>query len=353
MDIVNEILEREQKKAEKYKPITVEKHLELEFDIGSLLASDTNDLESKLLKSDKERDTYLQSLSRDNTQLLLNKIWELPTERIEEAIVVRLPHPTTVLPRAKPVPKPKPLTKWQEFAKAKGITKKKKDKLKWDEELQKWVPLFGFKKAAAEKEKNWLIEVPQNVDPMTDMYEKKASEKSEKVAKNELQRLKNIARARKVKIPRVGLPVTSDKASATQLATAATIAKASTASLGKFQDKLPKEKEARGKGIHELIPGKERKRKAPIPTPKAEREANLSLLDNILNKRPKIDMEKAVTKRINDEQVQRSEEKKATNPKTGKRKGKGGNATKFSAKKPKAGKGQRNPGKKTGGRKRR
>lgn len=52
---------------------------------------------------------------------------------------------------------------------------------------------------------------------MTDMYEKKSSEKSEKVAKNELQRLKNIARAKKVKIPRVGLPVTADKASATQV----------------------------------------------------------------------------------------------------------------------------------------
>lgn len=52
---------------------------------------------------------------------------------------------------------------------------------------------------------------------MTDMYEKKAEAKSEKVAKNELQRLKNIARAKKVKIPRVGLPVTSDKASANQV----------------------------------------------------------------------------------------------------------------------------------------
>ncbi|KAJ0177033.1 hypothetical protein K1T71_007042 [Dendrolimus kikuchii] len=350
MDIVNEILEREQKKAEKYKPITVEKHLELEFDIGTLLACDTNDLDTKLLNSDK--DVYLQSLTRDNTQLLLNKVWELPTERIEEAIVVRLPQPTTVLPRAKPVPKPKPLTKWQEFAKTKGITKKKKDKLQWDEQLQKWVPLFGFKKSAAEKEKNWLIEVPQNVDPMTDMYEKKASEKSEKVAKNELQRLKNIARAKKVKIPRVGLPVTSDKASATQLATATTVAKASTASLGKFQNKLPKEKEARGKGVHELIPGKERKRKAPVPTPAAEKESNLSLIDTILNKRPKIDMEKAVTKHINNEQVQRSEEKKSIKPSKGKGKGKG-NATNFTAKKPKAGKGKRAPSKKNNGRKRR
>lgn len=352
MDIVNEILEKEQRKADKYKPITVEKHLELEIDLGSLLASDTNDLDAKLLE--KDRDSYLESLTRDNTQLLLNKVWELPTERIDEAIVVKLPDLKTVIPRAKPVPKPKPLTKWQEFAKSKGITKKKKDKVKWDEQLQKWVPLYGFKRAAAEKEKDWLIEVPQNLNPMTDMFEKKASEKSEKVAKNELQRLKNIARARKVNIPRVGLPITSDKASASQLDTAATIAKASTASLGKFQDKLPKEKEARGKGIHELIPGKERKRKLPIPTPQQERENNLNLLDNILSKRPKIDMDKAVAKHINDEQTQRSEEKQNTkSSKRGKQKQKGNNPTNFTAKKPKAGKGQRNPSKKAGGRKRR
>lgn len=95
-------------------------------------------------RSNIDRDAYLLSLARDNTQLLLNKVWDLPTERIEEAIVVRLPPPTTILPRAKPVPKPKPLTKWQEFAKAKGITKNKKDKLKWDEQLSKWVPLYGL-----------------------------------------------------------------------------------------------------------------------------------------------------------------------------------------------------------------
>lgn len=58
--------------------------------------------------------------------------------------MVKLAMPTTLLPRAKPVPKPKPLTKWQEFAKSKGITKKKKDKLQWDEQLQKWVPLYGY-----------------------------------------------------------------------------------------------------------------------------------------------------------------------------------------------------------------
>lgn len=89
-----------------------------------------------LYLSRNNTDNYILNLTRDNTQLLFNKIWELPTERVEEAIVVKLPTPTFILPRSKPVPKPKPLTKWQQFAKEKGIEKKKKSKLSWDEQLQ-------------------------------------------------------------------------------------------------------------------------------------------------------------------------------------------------------------------------
>ncbi|KAJ8968027.1 hypothetical protein NQ314_002518 [Rhamnusium bicolor] len=145
----------------------------------------------------RNKNDYILNLTRDNTQLLLNKIWELPTERVEEAIVAKLPPQKTVLPRMKPVPKPRPLTKWQQFAKEKGIQKKKKNKLSWDEQLQKWVPLYGFKRAKAEKEKDWLLEVPGNVDPMEDQFAKKIEAKSEKIAKNELQRLRNIAKSTK------------------------------------------------------------------------------------------------------------------------------------------------------------
>lgn len=91
-------------------------------------------------------DSYLKSLTRDNVQLLINKIWELPVERVEEAIVATLPKPEYILPRSRVIPKPKPLTKWQQFAKEKGIqTKKKsKSKLKWDEELKARF-IFTFK----------------------------------------------------------------------------------------------------------------------------------------------------------------------------------------------------------------
>lgn len=84
-------------------------------------------------RTDKEQ--YLADLTRDNVQLIVNQLWEQPTERVEECIVARLPAPSFVLPRARKCPVPRPLTKWEQFAQEKGIRKTKKDKKVFDEEL--------------------------------------------------------------------------------------------------------------------------------------------------------------------------------------------------------------------------
>lgn len=73
-----------------------------------------------------------------------------------------------------------------------------------------------------------------------------------------------------------------------------TVAKASTASLGKFQDKLPKEKEARG--VTAVTPGASRKRKLPPVSAADEKKQNLSIADSVLNKKPKLTVEKVVTR---------------------------------------------------------
>ena len=61
--------------------------------------------------------------------------------------------------------------------------------------------------------------------------------KEERKSKNELQRLRNIAKAKNIKIPKVGLPTKEHFADSQQLSQAMTIARTSTASLGKFQDR--------------------------------------------------------------------------------------------------------------------
>jgi len=276
----------------------VEKTLEVDFDVGNMMASDPNEIQVKLLKQNPSE--YLRSLARDNTQLLLNKIWTLPFERVDDVVIAKLPPPKYLLPREKPVPKAKQLSKWEQYAKDKGIVKRKKTKLVWDEIVNAWVPRFGYKRAAAEHEKDWVLEVPQNADPYEDQFEKKTEAKSERVAKNELQRLKNIARSRKVQLPSTGL-VPKERQSKNELHQAMHVAKKATASLGKFQAKLPKEKPLKNTG-------KKRQFDSVNQSADVEKSKNMGVLEKILSKKPKITIEKAVHKEIERQQVEDRED---------------------------------------------
>jgi regulator of ribosome biosynthesis len=51
MDIVTKVLKAAAvKEADQFKSINVEKHLELEYDLGTLLAIDTNDIDVKKIR---------------------------------------------------------------------------------------------------------------------------------------------------------------------------------------------------------------------------------------------------------------------------------------------------------------
>lgn len=280
----------EEQEAETLKNISVQKELDLEFDIGNLLGCDKNRIEPRDLR-EKNKEDFLRALARDNTQLLINEIWKQPTERVEEAIVAKLPEPTTRLPREKPPPKPRPPTKWEQFAKLKGIQKKKKTNLVWDETAKEWKRRWGYKRAKDDT-KEWLIEVPESADPNEDQFAKRVKAKKERVAKNELNRLKNIARTQKTKIPALGLtPKTSQ--SKVELARAESVAKTSTASLGRFQDRLPKETPRKM--------GKKRKFEPLIGDFSHEKQKQLELLKVLGTKNPKLDITKAVNKQMREE----------------------------------------------------
>merc|ERR1719309_763511 len=164
--LVSEVLAAAAAAEAKFASTKVEKPIELELDLGNILAQDMNVLDNSTLTDSSLREEYMRELARDNTQLLVNAIWSLPTERVEEVIVAKFPPPTTKLPREKPLPKPKPMTKWEKYAKEKGIVKKKrKDRIVWDDVVQKWVPQFGYKKIKVEEEKNWMIPLKSNADP--------------------------------------------------------------------------------------------------------------------------------------------------------------------------------------------
>ena len=173
------------------------------LDIGSLLISDARLLDLKEYKANLS--DYLKQICQENTQLIVNELFNLPVVTVEDVLCAKLPKPTTILPREKPLPKAKPLTKWQEYAKLKGINKVKKTRMVYDEASKEYKPRFGYKRANDDT-KDWLIEVPQNAaDPNEDFFAKRIEAKSERKNKNELQRLRNIARSKNGKIR--GIPL--------------------------------------------------------------------------------------------------------------------------------------------------
>ena len=81
---------------------------------------------------------------------------------VEDAIVVELPERDYdgpfACPREKPLPKKKAMTKWEAFAKQKGINaKKKKSRMVWCEVTKSWKPRWGYMSAKKAKVRSYHL----------------------------------------------------------------------------------------------------------------------------------------------------------------------------------------------------
>lgn len=138
---------------------------ELEYDLGRLTAYSPEPVELPKLKSSKYESEVRGLVSRQATTLL-RQIYKLDavtsTTAIQEGVqgaLVQLPEPVMALPRAKPLPEAKPLTKWEKFAAARGIKPKSKTgKLKYDSASAEWVSKWGH--GSRREEDEWIVEVP-------------------------------------------------------------------------------------------------------------------------------------------------------------------------------------------------
>jgi len=254
--------------ASKHKTIVVEKGIPPDVDPGFLTVTDTNTIDNE--SYGHEREAYLQANARDGVQLLVAALFSLPTLSSPEGPLAQLPAPTTQLPRAKPLPKPKPLTKWEKFARAKGIRSQRRDRKVWDEESQTWVERWGWKGKNKAEETQWLHEVPANADVDHDPSKEARTARKAHVAKNERQRLQNLARSQQG--PAAGTNARIHAERKKEIDHTLSTTRASTASMGKFDRMLEGEKKLRGV-----------KRKFdPIEkSVQSEKSANLALIKKI------------------------------------------------------------------------
>ncbi|KAK9453204.1 ribosomal biogenesis regulatory protein [Dipodascopsis uninucleata] len=158
--------------------VTVEKAVPMTYDLGNLAIFDSNTLDADQLgQSETIKEEYLKSVARDSAQLLINQILALPvvsggrtgaSHDGNESVYAQLPDPLTQLPREKPVPTVKPLTKWEKFAKQKGIRPKARNagNLTYDEASGEWVKKWGYK--GKNQEEPWLVEVNESGEVVED-----------------------------------------------------------------------------------------------------------------------------------------------------------------------------------------
>ena len=164
----------------------------ISIDYGNLLLTDSSNYknltESKINSALKQN--YI-NFSKGLFEILKNQIGEEDENRDydKEKDEIQLPKKILNLPRSLPIPKPKPMTKWEKYKKEKGITQRKRSRMVYSEIAKDWVPRWGkgsIKKI--ENETNWALEEKQfGVNP----FEQKNQEKKLLVQKQKIREMKN------------------------------------------------------------------------------------------------------------------------------------------------------------------
>eukprot|EP01024_Parvocaulis_polyphysoides_P032409 TRINITY_DN29018_c0_g1_i1.p1 TRINITY_DN29018_c0_g1~~TRINITY_DN29018_c0_g1_i1.p1 ORF type:complete len:380 (-),score=61.26 TRINITY_DN29018_c0_g1_i1:327-1466(-) len=306
---------------------------QFDFDVGHMMVTDSNPLDHQAFKEDPNQ-ACLEAATTV-TQSLIKKLFSLPTDAAPMGRLAHLPEPLTKLPRAKPVPEKRPMTKWEKFAQAKGIVKRKKTKLLWDEASQSWKRRWGYKKAD-DPEQVPIIEAGPNDKVGEDPFEKMQNEKRARVKKQEKQQLKNLKYTVKEKgqnampatirlsstLPQhgKGKPIKS-KEFKQELSAASKYVGTSTASMGKFDKKIS--------GDMDANKTKNRKRKFLPVVDKSGKEKEIlhDTIDRIISKHHKnveVDVNKAINTVVQEERLTNRQKRKMAVREKLESKGKGG-----------------------------
>ena len=181
---------------------------DLEYDLGLLAAFDGAAVDPAAYAA--AREAALDVAAGANAQLLVRALFALPREVVAGVgTVAVLPRRNTRLPRELPPPAPKAPTKWEAFAKTKGIAKRThRERMVFDADAAEgkgeYKPRHGYKRgrdAAGEL----VYELKPGDALTTDHLERRELEKKFKVTANQLNRVANAERALSGRDKRAGL----------------------------------------------------------------------------------------------------------------------------------------------------
>jgi len=108
---------------------------------------------------------------------------------------VQLPDPKLVLPRQYPLPKEKVETRWEKFAREKGINSRKKERMVFDEMSQTWKPRYGYGRAIGTGNNDApIMELKPTDSDDVDPFERARDTRKMKQLKQKKHELANVER---------------------------------------------------------------------------------------------------------------------------------------------------------------
>ncbi|CAK9329591.1 unnamed protein product [Citrullus colocynthis] len=237
----------------------METQQQVHVDIAHLMALNPH---HNLISPPSSREELVNECIQKGTELvqaIANKLFFLPPTEAKDGLLVELPPPKTRLPREKHLPKPKPPTKWELFAKKKGIKIIKKTKHVFDKNTHTWKRCYGYDRANDEKNIP-ILKSKMTDEPGVDPFAERRAKKRQRIEKREKNRLQNLKQAAKmgalpshVLLAATALPITGTQAATKkirkdELGNVAGMAATATAGGGKFDKKLPGEKPPKHEG---------------------------------------------------------------------------------------------------------
>ncbi|CDF38667.1 ribosome biogenesis regulatory protein (RRS1) family protein [Chondrus crispus] len=188
---------------------------------------------------------------------LVHAIFSLPVLESDEAKLVSLPNGAFHLPRAKPIPKERALTKWEKFAKEKGIQKRHRDRLVLDDATGEYVPRYG-KGSKNALDRDVILPHKESMGEDYDPFAQKRKEKKQRIKENTKKHNSNLGRAAKGRRAQINPVHALDVGKAGPsgkkflpkkgLKDSLAIAQRSTASAGRFDQKVTNEPKAKLQG---------------------------------------------------------------------------------------------------------
>ncbi|KAI8607666.1 ribosome biogenesis regulatory protein-domain-containing protein [Chytriomyces sp. MP71] len=200
----------------------------MEVDTGILAVFDSAAVPISTSMGAAEVDRILHARTVAAAQTLFDAVFSLP---VTDGTLAMLGTPTTKLPRALPVPsESQDTTRWEKFAKEKGIKKRRKDRRVFDEETGRMKVRYGFdeKKDKEAVPEDWLIEVKNSRKSAGyNQGKMEFQKKKERVTKNKSQQRRN-------QLESSASGLTPKEARKMHLKSTLKDAKVATASIGRF-----------------------------------------------------------------------------------------------------------------------